>query len=62
MHPLVERITEVKIVDILGCVIYEGKLNGKASHEIPLNMHTQIIIVTAKSNQLSKSQKIFVSG
>jgi hypothetical protein len=57
---LVPDETAVKIFDTLGRKILEKKIRGKTIHYLPFNHKNQVVIVSAVSNGLSFTTKIFV--
>jgi hypothetical protein len=57
---LVNEITDVKIVDVLGRTILQKSLGGNTIHRLPLNVKSQVFIVFARTKNSWVSKKIFV--
>jgi hypothetical protein len=57
---LVDELTDVKVVDVLGRTILQKELNGSSIHRLDLNVRSQIVIVYAKTNKAMLSRKVFV--
>jgi len=57
---LVDEITEVEIVDVLGRTLLQKSLAGKTIHRLPINVKSQVIIVFAKTKNAWVSKKVFV--
>ncbi len=57
---LVDNLTEVKVVDLLGRTVLQENLNGKSIHKLNVNLRSQIVIVYAKTNTAMLSRKVFV--
>jgi hypothetical protein len=58
---LVDEITDVKIVDVLGRTILQKSLAGNAIHSLRLNGRSQIFIVRAKTKNAFIVKKLFVN-
>ena len=58
---LVNEITDVKIVDVLGRTIVQKKMDGNTIHRLPVNVKSQILIVFAKTKYALASRKVFVN-
>jgi len=57
---LVDEITDVKIVDVLGRTILQKSLGGNTIHRLPLNAKSQVFIVFARTKNAWVSKKVFV--
>jgi hypothetical protein len=57
---LVDELTDVKVVDVLGRTILQKELNGNSIHKLDLNVRSQIVIIYAKTNNAMLSRKVFV--
>jgi hypothetical protein len=57
---LVDELTDVKVVDVLGRTILQKDLNGNTIHRLPLHAKSQVFIVFAKTKNQTISKKVFV--
>ncbi|MBK6285294.1 MAG: hypothetical protein IPF54_23950 [Draconibacterium sp.] len=57
---LVDEITDIKVVDVLGRTVLQKNLNGNDIYKLDVNIRSQIIIVYAKTNTAMLSRKVFV--
>ncbi len=57
---MVNEITDVKIVDVLGRTILQKSVPGNEIHRLPMNVKSQVIIVFAKTQNALVSKKVFV--
>jgi len=57
---LVDELTEVKVVDVLGRTILQKGLNGNTIHRLQLNANSQVFIVFAQTKNQRISKKVVV--
>ena len=57
---LVDELTDVKVVDVLGRTILQKDLNGNTIHRLSLHVKSQVFIVFAQTKNKTISKKVFV--